>query len=126
MIQRKFPDLAALILRIGLGGMMLTHGYPKMMKLISGDFQFPDPLGVGALPSLSLAVGSEVLCSILVIVGFKTRYAAFPLAITMAVAAFIVHAADPFKRKEMALLYLVGFVFLMLNGGGRFSVDRGH
>jgi putative oxidoreductase len=41
----------------------------------------------------------------------------------MSVAAFIAHGSDPFGRKELALLYLVVFVFLLFTGSGKFSVD---
>jgi putative oxidoreductase len=41
----------------------------------------------------------------------------------MLAAAFLRHAADPFARKELALLY--GFVALMflLIGSGRYGID---
>jgi len=42
----------------------------------------------------------------------------------MAVAAFIAHGADPFAKKEMALLYLVGFLTVALMGPGRYSIDQ--
>ncbi len=42
----------------------------------------------------------------------------------MAVAAFVVHGADPFERKEMALLYLIGFTAIALLGAGKYSVDK--
>jgi putative oxidoreductase len=48
---------------------------------------------------------------------------AIPLAITMIVAAFIVHADDPFGKKELALLYLSGCLTLIFTGAGKFSVD---
>ena len=89
-------DIALALLRIAPAAMMLTHGIPKFQKLISGDMEFGDPIGIGAAPSLFLAVIGEVICPILLIVGFKTRWAAVPAAITMGVAAFIAHAADPF------------------------------
>jgi putative oxidoreductase len=43
---------------------------------------------------------------------------------TMLVAAFIVHLDDPFKRKELALLYLVGFLIVLLMGPGKYSLDK--
>jgi len=43
---------------------------------------------------------------------------------TMIVAAFIVHLDDPFKRKELALLYLVGFLIVLLMGPGKYSLDK--
>lgn len=117
-------NLGLLLLRVGFGGMMLTHGIPKLLKMISGDLSFGDPLGIGETPSLILAILGEVLFPILVIVGFKTRLTSIPVIITMAVAAFIVHAADPLGTKEKAILYLVGFLAIALLGPGKYSVDR--
>lgn len=111
-------------LRIVPSVMMLTHGLPKFQKLISGDFEFGDPIGIGATPSLFLAVIGEFICPILVIIGFKTRWMALPPAITMVVAGFIVHSADPFGTKEKAFLFLAFFIAIMLLGPGKFSIDK--
>jgi len=116
-------NLGLLILRLSAGGFMLTHGYPKLQRIISGEMRFGDPLGLGPEVSLVLAVFAEFFCAILVMLGLGTRLATIPLIVTMAVAAFIAHGADPFSRKEMALLYLVSFLVLLLTGGGKFSVD---
>lgn len=118
------PNIGKLILRVGASALMLTHGIPKLMKLISGDFDFPDPIGVGSLFSLILAVIGEAICPMLIIIGLKTRLAAIPAAITMAVAVFIMHAGDPIAEKEKALLYLFAFVAIALVGPGSYSVDR--
>ncbi len=117
-------NLGLLLLRIGFGGMMLTHGIPKLLKMISGDFAFGDPIGIGEPATLVLAVLCEVVFPILVIIGFKTRLAAIPVIITMAVAAFIVHAADPLGTKEMAILYLTAFTAIAFLGAGKYSVDK--
>lgn len=110
--------------RISMSMMMLTHGLPKFQKLIAGNFEFGDPIGIGATPSLFLAVIGEFICPILVIVGYKTRLASIPVIITMLVAAFIAHSDDPFSSKEKALLYLVSFVTIALLGPGKFSIDK--
>ena len=116
-------DLAALVLRIIGGGLMLTHGIPKLMKLINGDMGFADPIGIGATPSLLLTVFAEALCALLILIGFKSRWAAVPLMITMLVAAFVVHASDPLGTKEMALLYFGIYLAIFALGSGRYSVD---
>lgn len=118
-------DLGLLILRLFAGlAMALQHGVGKLQKLFSGDIQFPDPLGIGAVPSLVLAGSAEFFCAVAVALGLFTRLMSIPLAFTMAVAAFIVHGHDPFDRKEMALLYFVIFITLSLTGPGRLSVDH--
>lgn len=116
-------NLGLLLLRLSAGGFMLTHGYPKLQRLVAGEMRFGDPLGLGPEVSLVLAVFAEFFCAVLVMLGLGTRWATIPLIVTMAVAAFIAHGADPFGRKELALLYLVSFVFLLLTGGGKFSLD---
>lgn len=116
-------DVGLLVLRLGFGGLMLGHGLPKAANLFSGDPSFADPIGVGELPTLALAVFAEVVCALLVMVGLKVRWAAIPLIATMAVAAFVVNADDPFGGGESALLFLVGFLTLVFTGAGRLSVD---
>ncbi|HMM10710.1 MAG TPA: DoxX family protein [Bacteroidales bacterium] len=118
-------NLWLLVFRLGVSAMMLTHGLPKLSRLLPGqEISFPDPLGIGMWLSLFLAVFAEVICSLLIILGLATRLAAVPLVITMAVAAFMVHASDPFVRKELALMYLLAYITLLIAGPGKFSVDR--
>ncbi|MCC7442456.1 MAG: DoxX family protein [Bdellovibrionales bacterium] len=117
-------DLGLLILRVSFGGMMfLSHGWDKLLNFGTTMHQFSDPIGLGAPLSLVLAVFAEVFCSLALVFGIFTRMAAVPLAVTMGVAAFIVHANDPWSRMEFALLYFFPFVTLALMGGGRFSAD---
>lgn len=118
-------DIGLLIIRLGVGLMMLfSHGWPKLIKLLNDDpIQFADPFGLGAGFSLFLTVFAEVLCSILITLGLFTRGACIPLIITMLVAAFIIHADDPFGKKEFALLYLIPYVLILLSGAGRYSLD---
>jgi len=114
-----------LLTRIAVGTFMLTHGFPKLERLLAGgDIRFGNPIGLGPAVSLGLAVFAEFLCSVLIIIGLGTRLATVPLIVTMAVAAFISHGADPFARKELALMYLVVYVILLVTGGGKFSLDR--
>jgi putative oxidoreductase len=124
MQNTLLKDVGLAILRIAPSAMILSHGIPKLQKIISGNLEFGDPLGIGSAPSLFLAVIGEVLCPLFIIIGLKTRWMAVPSAITMAVAAFVVHAADDFATKERALLYLVFFIAIILLGPGKYSFDR--
>lgn len=118
-------DLALLLLRVGIAVMMLVHGLPKLGKFCnSGEIKFADPIGVGVMMSLTLAVFAEVLCSILVLIGLATRLASIPLVITMLVAVLRVHITDPYAEKETALLYLLVFLVLMITGSGKLSIDQ--
>jgi putative oxidoreductase len=123
-VNTNHLDYIILLLRITVAIFMITHAIPKMNKLLAGgEVQFPNPIGMGAAFSLVLTVFAELFCSILIGFGFLTRLAAFPLIITMAVAAFIVHAGEPFKQKELSLMYLVLYIVLFIIGSGKYSVD---
>lgn len=120
-----------LILRVSFGAMMLAgHGWPKLMQVLSGDWSFRDPLGIGAEVTLALAIFAEVVCAILVVAGYRTRLAALPLLITMLVAAFAALADAPLfftpegGFKELPLLYAFGFAALAISGPGRCSIDN--
>lgn len=118
-------SLALLLLRVGISAFMLTHGLAKLGKFSQpGPVEFGDPLHVGPTASLGLAVFAEVVCSVLLILGLATRLATIPLIITMVVAVLVVHQADSFGDKELALLYLLAYVVLFLTGPGKYSVDQ--
>lgn len=118
-------DYALLILRITVGGFMMTHGIGKFINLFGDSpIQFADPIGIGVTASLALAVFAEVFCSIFLIFGFATRFSAIALLITMLVAALIVHAPDAFSRKELPLLYAAIYLVLAITGAGKYSVDN--
>jgi putative oxidoreductase len=123
-IPRWSTDAGLLLLRVSIGSMMLFgHGLPKLLAFSEKAAEFSDPLGVGSTTSLALAIFGEVVGAGLVVIGLGTRLAAVPLLITMLVAAIVVHGDDPWGRKELALLYAVPALTLILTGPGRFAVD---
>lgn len=121
-------DLALLVLRLWLGGSMLAlHGWGKLNNLLAGSSRFPDVFGIGSTPTLFLAVLTEVLGSLFLILGLWTRPAALALLVTMAVAFFLAHQmnlTDRTNNGELAFIYLAGFVVLVLTGAGKYSADR--
>ncbi len=113
-----------LVFRVGTSVMMLTHGMPKLSRLFGDDpIKFADPLGVGVVASLALAVFSEFFCSLLLILGLGTRLAVLPLIFTMIVISFVVHAGDPFTKIELPLMYLFAYLTILVAGPGKYSVD---
>mgnify|MGYP001134429142 FL=1 len=116
--------IGLILLRFTFSAMMLSHGIPKLLNLIQGTLMKSDPIGIGVLVTTVLVVIAEAICPLLIIIGYKTRLASIPVIITMGVAAFIVHGADPIGVKEKALLFLFAFVAIALLGAGKHSVDR--
>ena len=106
-----------------------------LLKLVASDRKhldgallflrlFPDPLGVGSTLSLLLILFAEVGCSCLLIFGLMTRLATLPLMFGMLMAFFVIHGADPFAVRELPLLYLGVYVFLLWGGAGSYSLDE--
>lgn len=118
-----FLSISLLFIRLFFGASMLTHGMHKLLHFEELMLIFPDPLHVGSTFSLLMILFAELLCSILIMLGFLTRFAALPLIFGMGMAAFVIHAGQGFASMELALLYLVGFVTLFLSGAGQFSFD---
>ncbi|WP_407402645.1 DoxX family protein [Chryseobacterium sp.] len=117
-------DIVLLVVRLFVGFAMLSHGFPKLQLLLEGgDPKFFNFLGMGPHISLLLVVFAEFVCSILLILGFFTRIIVGILMFTMAMAAFVIHAGDPFDKRELSLLYLAIYAILLTFGAGRFSID---
>lgn len=113
-----------LVIRLFVGISMLTHGLPKLEKLIANDkIEFMNFLGLGSAISLVLVVFAEFLCSVFIILGFLTRFATIPLMVTMLIAFFVVHGSDPYASKELSLVYFFFYLTIFVFGSGRFSLD---
>ena len=112
-----------LLLRVIIGFLFLKHGLEKWNNFELLQNTFPDPWGISSRSSLILAIFSELICSIGFILGFLFRLATLPMITTMGVAYFMVHSNDPFATKELAFIYLVLFLILLITGPGKYSID---
>lgn len=124
MNRETFTSIGLLLLRVGFGCFMMVHGVQKIMNYSDMVETFADPLGMGSQLSLIATIGSEVGCSLLLILGLGTRLAAIPLAFTMGVALFVVNADAEWQAKELAAVYLAVYAAIIFTGPGRFSLDR--
>ncbi len=127
MMSKLFhwPELGLFILRVFMGlSMALAHGltkFPPPEKLILGvqSMGFPVPIVFAWL-----VMASELIGGVFIALGLFTRLSALFLGVTMFVAAFMIHGADPYQKQELALFYLSTCLFFLLNGGGMLSLDR--
>lgn len=118
-------DVGLLVLRVFAGlSIMYAHGlqkFPPSERFIqaTGEMGFPIPVLFAWAAALSEVVGGVLLA-----LGLLTRPAAFFIMCTVGTAAFVRHAADPYRIKELPLLFLAtAFLFLCV-GAGRFALDR--
>jgi putative oxidoreductase len=127
-VQPAGVDILLLLFRIICGLLFIQVGWLK----IQHPFNWMGP--GSAYPGIfqMLAAISEFCGGIALILGFLTRIAAFGIACTMIVATYVVkftYGAPFVSLKDCnayfpnVLLLLVALLFI-INGPGRFSVDR--
>lgn len=119
-------DLALLVLRVWLGfGVFVKHGIEKITGFSKMQEHFPDPIGIGSTASLSFALVSDAICSILVIIGLATRFSAAFITVNLLAAFGLLFKFSLEKlHSELAFVYLGGFIVILLAGAGKYSIDN--
>jgi putative oxidoreductase len=140
-------DIALLLLRLTGIGLAVAHGWGKVSALATGGGdRFIGGVEALGFPLPALFAWAAALAEfgggLFVALGIGARVSAAFAASTMFVAAFARHKfhlhllvslglmrASPdvvkgWGNPEMALIYLVCFLAIVLMGGGRFSLDH--
>ncbi len=119
-----------LVLRVGTGLILfLRHGWEKVSLLTLINPYFPDPLHIGHNTSWVLAMLSDGVCSLLIVLGIGTRWLSLYCFVNIFIAwAFIHHFTFLGKvpgadHGELIAQYLIAFAALMVAGPGHYSVD---
>ncbi|HKJ43395.1 MAG TPA: DoxX family protein [Sunxiuqinia sp.] len=123
---------ATVLIRLMVGIVFLSEGLQKFLFTARGVGRF-ETIGFPSPEFWASFVGTfEVLCGILILLGLVTRLASLPLITIMIVAISstkipilldhgfwaMMHAA----RTDFSML--LGSLFLLIRGGGGWSVDR--
>ena len=120
--------------RVLLGLLFAYFGYMKMMN-IGGTEQYFTKWGF-PMPQVTawVAVLFELVGGLMIIVGWKTRWAAWALAVYVVIATFVAHrfwtyeAAQAFNQTShffKNLCIIGGMLLLAASGPGRYSIDKG-
>jgi putative oxidoreductase len=119
-------DAGLLVLRLGLGlSLFLKHGLEKLTSYSHLVAHFPDPIGIGPQLGLAYALFTDAICSLLVILGLGTRWAAALIIFNLLVVVVFVHQMNlRDSHVETVLLYIVGYLAILICGPGRLSLDR--
>lgn len=127
----KYRNTGLLIIRLGLGAMMMVHGFPKLaggpsvweglggsMKLVHIDFL---PVFWGFMAAVAEGIGGLFL-----ILGIFFRPTNMLLFFTMVIAALVhlTNAKEGIAEASHAIELGVVFLGLILLGPGKYSVDK--
>lgn len=127
----KYKDFGLLVLRIGIGGFLITHGYPKLMAGPSGEHGWAKlgesmgMFGIKFAPAFwgFMAAVAEGVGGLLIVLGLFFRPATLLVLFTMFVAAYM-HLTVMKQGHEMAVVYGIVALSLFIIGPGRYSVDK--
>lgn len=125
------PQLGLTFLRVATGAtLFLHHGWEKRpSQWFAFMAHFPSLFHLGAPVTFLIAFFSDFVCSLLIILGFGTRWAAaFSFCNIFVAWAFVHHfaflgrgpAAD---HGELIVLYLGALLAIFLGGPGYLSID---
>lgn len=121
-------DFGLLVLRLFTAlPLFLKHGTEKLFRFQHMAAHFPDPLHIGPVPSLLFATLSDGICTLLLIFGLATRWAALIIFVNVGVAWALVHHFVLFGPQgdhgELMVLYLGATAMQLLSGAGKYSLD---
>ena len=118
------PSLAALILRLVLGGLLASHGYPKLTK---GEKQTMDWMASMGMPkSLGPLIGIlELVGGVFYVIGFLTPFVSILFALEF---AGVISQGKKMGKKSLGdyekdLLFLGGALTMLFLGAGALSLD---
>jgi len=127
----RFNDFALLVMRVGLGFMMVMHGYPKMLGGPGKWAKLGEAmqhLGITYAPEFwgFMAAFSETVGGGLLILGLVSRPAALLLFFTMLVASLKhLYAGDGLMGASHSIELAVVFLGMTILGPGKYSMDKG-
>jgi putative oxidoreductase len=116
------------LLRLVTGGFFLPHGYAKLTGELAGTGEWLTAMGYSNGPLLATAIMCvELGAGTCIAIGFLTRPAAFA-ALIFLLGAVQFHSANGFMWSnggfEYPVFWAVACFFFLIQGGGRWSVDR--
>jgi len=119
-------DLAKLVLRLGLGGMMLLHGFGKFngVGFIVGKLT---SVGLPSMLAYGVYIG-EILAPLMLILGYYSRIGGWLIVVNMIFAIYLVHMEEIFALTErgvwaieLQMFFLITALAVALLGSGRFA-----
>ena len=125
----KYRNTGLLILRVGLGAMMMFHGFPKIMggpdkwAIIGGSMSV---IGINFIPAFwgFMAAISEGLGGFLLLLGLFFRPVNMLLVFTMLIAALVhINKGEGIMGASHAIELGIVFFGLIFIGPGKYSVD---
>ena len=128
-------NFGILLIRLIIGFLMAFIGYEKLIhfnELLVDDFWVKNVsfLGMTGKVPLALTIFAEFFCSLLIIIGFLTRFSSFVLLFCMSYIFLVIFPGSVLSKGEhgyefnTAFTYAMVYLGLFFTGPGKYSVDH--
>lgn len=123
---KRNPDLGVLFLRLFIGTRLIygvvdnIFSWEKMIEFATflEKFGFPFPVS-----SAVVSVYAQFFAGVMIILGFKIRWASLLMIVNFIVALIMVHRNDTIEGMTPALAILFACILFLFTGAGKFALD---
>ena len=103
---------------------IFVHGLKKLGIGAAAAEKVPNPLHLPEIFNFAFAISANIFFPFLVLIGLCTRLATLPtLAVTLT-GYFVLHWNDAALVRDTPFIYSVIFLFILLMGPGKYSIDN--
>lgn len=128
-----YSNMARLFMRLFVGIMFMQFGIRHLVNYSELSPVFPTIFGMESQTCLIIMIVIEILCSLLIMVGFFTRLATIPPILSMLAAEYYIlhdllphtyiyglNSTDP---GYLPIMFIGIYLFILLAGPGKISLD---
>lgn len=128
-----YSNMARLFIRLFVGIMFMQFGIRHLVNYSELCDVFPTVLGMSSQACLIIMIVIEIVCSLLIMVGFLTRLSTIPPILSMVAAEYyILHDLLPHTSiyglsstdpGYLPIMFIGIYLFILLAGPGKISLD---
>lgn len=124
LVAASRADSAILFLRLFIGTILFTQAITKSQQYPWLEQEYPSLWGLSGADVVSLVGIIEAVAGALLAVGLFTRITSAVMTVLMIGAAFLLFPHQSFDQAELKVVYGGIYIFLLIAGAGRYSLDR--
>ena len=124
LVAASRADSAILFLRLFIGTILFTQAITKSQQYPWLEGEYPSLWGLSGADVVSLVGVIEAVAGALLAVGLFTRITSAVMTVVMIGAAFLLFPHQSFDQAELKVVYGGIYIFLLIAGAGRYSLDR--
>ncbi|MBE8724390.1 DoxX family protein [Flavobacterium hungaricum] len=122
--NRNLRHFALLCFRAAISfELLIAHGLKKIGIGVTMAETVPNPLGLPEFLNQAFAIVANIIMPLFIAAGLFTKIATLPILAVTLTGYFLVHFQDPIAVKDVPFMYSVCFLYIMIVGPGKFSLD---